>query len=96
MPVIQVKNLSIEQGFNGINVNMIAPSIVSTEAEKKTYSGIKKKHFVPIEIITECVKMLCYSKIGNFMYGQTIGLCSPWKKYRRSLEKDLSERGLNC
>lgn len=89
-----IKTLSNEQGFNGINVNMIAPSIVLTKTEQKIYSGINKKYFVPIEIVTECVKILCYTKVGDFLYGQTISLNSPWKRYIRFLEKDLNQRGL--
>ncbi len=88
-----IKTIDNEQGYNGVSANMIAPSIVCTDTEKKLYPGIDEKNLVPISAITECMKMLCYSHVGQYLHGQTIGLCSPWGRYLMQQELDLKQRG---
>jgi NAD(P)-dependent dehydrogenase (short-subunit alcohol dehydrogenase family) len=88
-----IKTVANEYGPYGVRANMVAPSIVCTETEKKRYPGVEEKYLVPVDVIVNCIEMLVYEDLGEYLNGQTIGLCSPWQKYLDERVSDLRSRG---
>ncbi len=89
-----IKTLSNEVSKDGINVNMISPSIVDTPKERKIFPEDTGEHWLNTDDVAALVEFLCFDPAAKNIHGQNLEIYNPDPSVVESREDNLRSRGV--
>lgn len=89
-----IKTLSNEVSKDGINANMISPSIVDTPKERIIFPEDTGEYWLNTDDVAALVEFLCFDPAAKNIHGQNLEIYNPDPSVVKSREDNLRSRGV--
>lgn len=89
-----LKTVDNEESINGVNANIVVPSIVNTEKERRIFPNDDTDYFLPREEIADIIHAACYEDTTRYLHGTRIRCYVPNPNRLQGRKEALEKRGV--